>query len=53
MIHGYCVWQSRDVIMNIKGIPENDTDKLAKKCYEMMKEMYKKEYSEFLIMFFV
>ena len=43
---------SRDVIMNIKGIPENDTDKLAKKCYEMMKEMYKKEYSEFLIMFF-
>ena len=43
---------SRDVIMNIKGVPENDTDKLAKKCYEMMKEMYKKEYSEFLIMFF-
>ena len=31
--------------MNIKGVPENDTAKLAKKCYEMMKEMYKKEYS--------
>ncbi len=43
---------SRDVIMNIKGVPENDTDVLAKKCYEMMKEMYKKEYSEILTMFF-
>ena len=28
--------------MNIKGNAENGVDELAKKCYEMMKKMYKK-----------
>lgn len=43
---------SREVKMNITGDVLNSTDKMAKKCYEMMKNMYKKEYSEFLNMFF-
>ena len=30
----------REVIMNIKGNAENGVDELAKKCYEMMKNMY-------------
>jgi ubiquitin C-terminal hydrolase len=43
---------SREVKMNITGNIINNTDKMAKECYEMMKSMYKKEYSEFLNMFF-
>ena len=42
----------REVIMNIKGNVMNDRDSLAKKCYEMMSDMYKKEYSEILTLFF-
>ena len=38
--------------MTITGTAESDTDKLAQKCYAMMKNMYKKEYSEFLNMFY-
>ena len=43
---------SREVIMNINGIPENATDELAVKSFKMLKDMYKKEYSEILTMFF-
>ena len=42
----------REVNMTITGTAESDTDKLAQKCYGMMKNMYKKEYSEFLNMFY-
>ena len=42
----------REVIMNIKGNVENSTDELAKKCYMMMKNMYKKEFSEILSLFY-
>lgn len=42
----------REVDMNIKGDIKNKTDKLAKVCYDMMKNMYKNEYSEFLKMFY-
>ena len=42
----------REVIMNIKGKVENNVDELAKKCYNMMKNMYSKEYSEFLNFFY-
>ena len=42
----------REVEMNIQGNAITQTDKLAKTCYNMMKNMYKKEYSEFLNMFF-
>ena len=43
---------SREVEMNIQGNVENDTDKMAKACYGMMKNMYKKEYSEMLNIFY-
>uniref|UniRef100_A0A6C0KG94 USP domain-containing protein n=1 Tax=viral metagenome TaxID=1070528 RepID=A0A6C0KG94_9ZZZZ len=42
----------RDVNMNINGTIKNEKDKLAQKCYEMMKVMYKKEYSEILDIFY-
>ena len=42
----------REVEMTIQGSALTDTDKLAQCCYGMMKNMYKKEYSEFLNMFF-
>jgi ubiquitin C-terminal hydrolase len=42
----------RPVNMEIKGDIENSTDKLAVKCYTMMKNMYNKEYSEVLKTFF-
>ena len=43
---------SRDVDMQITGQTITDTDKLAKNCFEMMKNMYCKEYSEFLKIFY-
>ena len=42
----------REVDMKIKGEVRNDTDKLAIKCFEMMKEMYSNEYSELLDIFY-
>jgi ubiquitin C-terminal hydrolase len=38
---------SRSINMNIIGSPENNTDKLATKCFEMVKQRHEKEYSEF------
>jgi len=38
--------------MGINGTVKNETDTLAVKCYEMMKNMYSKSYSEMLEMFF-
>lgn len=43
---------SREIKMNISGNPENETDKLAIKCYEMIKNMYTKEYSEIWNLFY-
>lgn len=43
---------SREVNMEINGIIENEVDQLAVKCYDMMKKMYKNEYSEILEMFY-
>jgi len=42
----------REVDMVIKGNIKNDTDQMAIKCYEMMKNMYSKEYSEILDLFY-
>jgi len=42
----------RDVDIQISGTPNNYTDILAIKCYTMMKDMYKKEYSEMIDLFF-
>ena len=42
----------REVNMNIKGSILAEKDKVAKKCFDMMKNMYKKEYSEILDIFY-
>ena len=43
---------SREIKMNISGNPENDTDQLAIKCFNMIKNMYTKEYSEIWNIFY-
>jgi len=43
---------AREVEMHISGNIKNCKDQLAKTCYEMMRQMYKKEYSEILRMFY-
>jgi len=42
----------REVNMTITGNSENETDKIAIKCFEMMKKMYTKEYSEIIDIFY-
>jgi ubiquitin C-terminal hydrolase len=37
---------SREIKMNISGQVENETDDIALKCFQMIKNMYIKEYSE-------
>ncbi len=43
---------SREVDMQINGNSQTATDNLATVCYTMMKNMYKKEYSEMLNIFY-
>jgi hypothetical protein len=38
--------------MTISGNPENETDKIAIMCFEMIKNMYSKEYSEIWNLFY-
>jgi len=43
---------SREVNMSISGTISNNTDKIAVDCFEMIKRMYSKEYSEIWDMFY-
>lgn len=43
---------SREIKITISGKPENETDQLAIKCFEMIKNMYSKEYSEIWNLFY-
>ena len=43
---------SREVNISISGKPENSTDELAVQCFNMIKRMYSKEYSEIWNMFY-
>ena len=43
---------AREFKMNISGNPENETDQLAIKCFNMIKNMYTKEYSEIWNIFY-
>ena len=43
---------SRHMVMKIRGNTENDTDHLAVKCFGMLKEVYEKEYSEIMDLFY-
>jgi ubiquitin carboxyl-terminal hydrolase 8 len=42
----------RDVKMIINGTPKNNNDLLAIKCYNKIKELYEKEYSELINIFY-
>jgi ubiquitin C-terminal hydrolase len=43
---------SREIKITISGKPENETDNIAIKCFEMIKQMYSKEYSEIWNLFY-
>lgn len=43
---------SREIKMTISGKPENETDIVAIKCFEMIKNMYSKDYSEIWNLFY-
>ena len=43
---------SREIKMTISGAAENETDTIALKCFEMVKNMYSKEYSEIWNLFY-
>ena len=43
---------SRQVKMTIDGNIKNDTDKIAVSCFQKIKQMYEKDYSEILQMFY-
>jgi ubiquitin carboxyl-terminal hydrolase 8 len=43
---------SREIKINISGNSENETDELAIRCFNMVKNMYTKEYSEIWNMFY-
>ena len=43
---------SREIKMTISGQVENETDKIAVKCFEMIKNMYSNEYSEIWNLFY-
>jgi len=38
--------------MKVEGVVQNETDVIAKQCYEIMQDMYKKEYSEIVDTFY-
>ena len=52
MIDCFHVSLGREVNMNITGNVENETDKIAVKCFETIKNMYSKEYSEIWNLFY-
>ena len=43
---------SRKITIKINGSPENNTDKIAIKCYNMLREIYSNEYSEIMEFFY-
>jgi ubiquitin C-terminal hydrolase len=43
---------SRKITMKINGKPENKTDQLAISCYELLQNVYSKEYSEIMELFY-
>ena len=43
---------AREIKMTISGKPDNETDKIAIQCFEMIKNMYSKEYSEIWNLFY-
>lgn len=52
MLDSFHIALSREVNMTIIGNVNNDKDIIGRKCYEMMRQMYTKKYSEMLNLFY-
>jgi ubiquitin C-terminal hydrolase len=52
MLDSFHMALSREVNMTITGNVNNDKDIIGRKCYEMMRQMYTKNYSEMLNLFY-
>jgi ubiquitin carboxyl-terminal hydrolase 8 len=52
MLDSFHMALSREVNMTITGSVNNDKDIIGHKCYEMMRQMYTKNYSEMLNLFY-
>ena len=52
MLDAFHMALSREVNMTITGNINNDKDIIGRKCYEMMRQMYNKNYSEMLNLFY-
>lgn len=52
MIDSFHTAMSREVVVGITGESKTDEDRIAVICYNMMKDMYSKSYSEFVKLFF-
>jgi len=52
MLDAFHMALSREVNMTITGNINNDKDIIGRKCYEMMRQMYTKNYSEMLNLFY-
>ena len=52
IINSFHLSLSRKVLMTINGNAENDKDAIALKCFEMIKDIYSKEYSEIWNLFY-
>lgn len=52
MLDAFHMALSREVNMTITGSVNNDKDIIGRKCYEMMRQMYSKNYSEMLNLFY-
>jgi len=52
MLDSFHMALTREVNMTITGNVNNDKDIVGKKCYEMMRQMYAKNYSEMLNLFY-
>ena len=52
IINSFHVSISRKVSIKINGFIKNEKDKIALKCFEMIKEFYSKEYSEIWNLFY-
>jgi ubiquitin carboxyl-terminal hydrolase 8 len=52
MLDSFHIALSREVNMTITGSVNNDKDIIGRRCYEMMRQMYTKNYSEMLNIFY-
>lgn len=52
MLDSFHMALAREVQMTIVGVVNNEKDSIGQKCYEMMRNMYTKNYSEMLNLFY-